>query len=138
MVVRAAVPRGGVDPRRARRHRDRRRRDRAHRGGRRPRHAEGVGGYLAHHRDDREVLRDRERRRRGAVTTDPYGSLDPSSGPPSPVPLIREAGTARVLTRGARKRCPRCGERAVWLTWFKAKPLCPTCGLRFEGEEGGF
>ena len=72
------------------------------------------------------------------MTNDPYGSLDPGSGPPSPVPLIREAGTARVLARGARKRCPRCGGRDVWITWFKAKPLCPTCGLRFEAEEGGF
>jgi uncharacterized protein (DUF983 family) len=72
------------------------------------------------------------------VTNDPYGSLDPNAGPPSPAPLISEAGTARVLVRGARKRCPRCAERDVWVTWFTAKPLCPTCGLRFETEEGGF
>jgi uncharacterized protein (DUF983 family) len=49
-----------------------------------------------------------------------------------------EAGSGRALLRGARKRCPRCGSRAIWLTWFKAKPLCPVCGLRFEAEEGGF
>jgi len=49
-----------------------------------------------------------------------------------------EAGSGRVLLRGARKRCPRCGARAIWLTWFKAKPLCPVCDLRFEAEEGGF
>ena len=49
-----------------------------------------------------------------------------------------EAGSGRVLLRGARKRCPRCGARDIWLTWFKAKPLCPVCDLRFEAEEGGF
>jgi len=69
--------------------------------------------------------------------SDPYGSLEPTPER-RPTPLIREAGTGRVLLRGARKRCPRCGEREVWITWFRAKPLCPVCGLRFESEEGGF
>jgi uncharacterized protein (DUF983 family) len=68
--------------------------------------------------------------------SDPYGSLDPTPG--RDAPLITEAGAARVFLRGLRKRCPRCGARDVWLTWFKAKPLCPVCGLRFESEEGGF
>jgi uncharacterized protein (DUF983 family) len=72
------------------------------------------------------------------VTSDPYASLDPGSGQPRPVPLIHEASTTRVLARGARKRCPRCGERDVWVSWFRAKPRCPTCDLRFESEEGGF
>jgi uncharacterized protein (DUF983 family) len=68
--------------------------------------------------------------------TDPYGSLDPA--PRRDAPLIQEVGATRVLLRGLRKRCPRCGARDIWLTWFKAKPLCPVCGLRFEAEEGGF
>jgi uncharacterized protein (DUF983 family) len=54
------------------------------------------------------------------------------------MPLIREAKATTVLLRGLRKRCPRCGARDVWLTWFTAKPLCPVCDLRFEAEEGGF
>jgi uncharacterized protein (DUF983 family) len=69
--------------------------------------------------------------------TDPYGSLEPTPRRDD-IPLIREAGATRVLVRGLRKRCPRCGSRDVWLTWFKAKPLCPVCSLRFESEEGGF
>lgn len=52
--------------------------------------------------------------------------------------MIEEAGAARVLARGARKRCPRCGSRDVWVTWFRAKPRCPVCDLRFESQEGGF
>jgi uncharacterized protein (DUF983 family) len=43
-----------------------------------------------------------------------------------------------VLIRGARKRCPRCGERRIWNGWFGLKPVCPGCSLRFEKEEGGF
>ena len=52
--------------------------------------------------------------------------------------MLVEAGSGRVLLRGARKRCPRCGARGIWLTWFKPKPLCPVCDLRFEAEDGGF
>ena len=52
--------------------------------------------------------------------------------------MIREAGTARVLARGARKRCPRCGERDIFVSWFHLKSRCPSCDLRFESEEGGY
>jgi uncharacterized protein (DUF983 family) len=43
-----------------------------------------------------------------------------------------------VFVRGLRKRCPRCGERRIWITWFRSKTRCPTCDLRFEQEEGGW
>jgi uncharacterized protein (DUF983 family) len=72
------------------------------------------------------------------VTDDPYGSLEPGTGDPGSTPLIAEASTWRVLLRGLRKRCPRCGERRIWVTWFRAKTRCPRCDLRFEAEEGGF
>jgi uncharacterized protein (DUF983 family) len=52
--------------------------------------------------------------------------------------LVREASGATVLTRGARKRCPRCGERRIWSGWFELRSVCPGCSLRFEKEEGGF
>jgi uncharacterized protein (DUF983 family) len=88
---------------------------------------------VAYHGDDREVLRDLDR----IAVTDPYGSLEPAPDG-RPKPLVREVGSARVLSRGLRKRCPRCGARDVWVTWFTAKPRCPVCDLRFESEEGGF
>jgi uncharacterized protein (DUF983 family) len=72
----------------------------------------------------------------GGRTIDPYGGLDPGSR--GDVPLLAEAGSATVFARGLRKRCPRCGERRIWQTWFRAKTLCPRCGLRFEQEEGGW
>ncbi len=71
------------------------------------------------------------------ATSDPYGSLDPRvSGSPDARPV--EAGVLRAIGRGARKRCPRCGDRRVLESWFRLKALCPRCSLRFEQEEGGF
>jgi uncharacterized protein (DUF983 family) len=43
---------------------------------------------------------------------------------------------ARALTRGLRKRCPRCGRGRLFRTWFSMVEQCPGCGLRFEREEG--
>jgi uncharacterized protein (DUF983 family) len=64
--------------------------------------------------------------------------LDPGAKRPGPAPLLVEARPARVFARGARKRCPRCGERDLWVTWFRCKSRCPVCDLRFEQEEGGY
>jgi uncharacterized protein (DUF983 family) len=44
----------------------------------------------------------------------------------------------RALVRGLRKRCPRCGERDTFLSWFQPRRTCPRCELRFAKEEGGF
>lgn len=43
-----------------------------------------------------------------------------------------------ALLRGLRKRCPRCGERNVFVTYFQMRGECPRCHLRFAKEEGGF
>ncbi len=40
--------------------------------------------------------------------------------------------------RGLRKRCPRCGARSIFLSWFHLAERCPRCDLRFEKEQGGF
>jgi uncharacterized protein (DUF983 family) len=49
-----------------------------------------------------------------------------------------EAHWVRLLGRGFTKRCPNCGGRGIYDTWFRMKDRCPTCGLRFEREEGFF
>src|SRR5215472_6132792 len=41
-----------------------------------------------------------------------------------------------MLGRGALCRCPRCGSRGVFESWFHLRERCPGCGLRFEREEG--
>jgi uncharacterized protein (DUF983 family) len=43
-----------------------------------------------------------------------------------------------ALFRGFRERCPRCGERDTFVSWFQPKRTCPRCELRFAKEEGGF
>jgi uncharacterized protein (DUF983 family) len=72
------------------------------------------------------------------VGASPYESLDPRRDAPDPVPLFPEVGTTAVLIRGLRKRCPRCGERNTFVSWFRLRRECPRCQLRFEREEGGF
>ena len=68
----------------------------------------------------------------------PYGMLDPESNERDEGPRFPEAGPIRVFVRGLRKRCPRCGDRWIFETFFRLKPRCPVCDLRFEREEGGF
>ncbi len=42
------------------------------------------------------------------------------------------------MLRGLTKRCPRCGNKGMFLTWATLREKCRRCGLRFEAQEGGF
>ena len=44
----------------------------------------------------------------------------------------------RILRRGLRLRCPRCGRSALYAGWFAMHPQCARCGLRYEREQGYF
>lgn len=44
----------------------------------------------------------------------------------------------KTLARGARLRCPACGERSVFRSPFRVRPHCPACGTVFQREEGFF
>jgi uncharacterized protein (DUF983 family) len=68
----------------------------------------------------------------------PYEGLEPAAGPGASGVRIAEVGAFRVLLRGLRKRCPRCGERRVFIGWFQPVIRCPRCDLTFAAEEGGF
>ena len=69
---------------------------------------------------------------------DPYASLDPATSDAVPSPTFPEVSATRALLRGARGRCPRCGERDTFVSWFHTRAACPRCELRFANEEGGF
>lgn len=43
-----------------------------------------------------------------------------------------------MLARSMLLRCPRCGARRVFETWFRMVERCPSCGLRFERESDFF
>lgn len=70
--------------------------------------------------------------------SNPYGSLEPGTPDPIARALIPEVSSIRAIARGFRKRCPRCGERDTFVTWFQTRAACPRCDLRFAKEEGGF
>jgi len=42
----------------------------------------------------------------------------------------------RMLWRGLRRKCPRCGGGKLFHHWFTMVPDCPNCELHFEREPG--
>jgi len=72
------------------------------------------------------------------MASDPYASLEPDRPDPARAPLFPEVSATGALLRGFRKRCPRCGERDTFVSWFQPRKACPRCDLRFAREEGGF
>jgi uncharacterized protein (DUF983 family) len=47
-------------------------------------------------------------------------------------------GVARLVARAARLRCPYCGGRGVFASFFRLHERCPSCGLRLERGEGDY
>lgn len=52
--------------------------------------------------------------------------------------MTERATVGTRLWRGARRRCAVCGGGDLFDGWFAMKPTCPTCGIRFQREEGFF
>lgn len=48
-----------------------------------------------------------------------------------PIPRLRT-----VLARGARKRCPRCGQGPLYVGWVKMHDRCSVCGLKYLQDQG--
>ena len=42
----------------------------------------------------------------------------------------------RILWRGVRRKCPRCGEGAQFRKWFTLFDRCSSCDLEFEPRPG--
>lgn len=49
---------------------------------------------------------------------------------------FRSVTARRMILRGLVRRCPFCGHRPIFDSWFKLKESCPHCGHRFNQEEG--
>lgn len=41
-----------------------------------------------------------------------------------------------AIRRGLRRRCPRCGGKGIFDSYFKLKERCPHCEYPFERESG--
>jgi len=46
----------------------------------------------------------------------------------------------KIVQRGFTHRCPNCGARALFKpgALFELNPACPSCGCRFDADEGAF
>lgn len=58
--------------------------------------------------------------------------------PRTPQPASVRPTLARMLWRGLRKKCAVCGGGRLFSRWLTMKDHCPTCGFKFEREEGFF
>jgi uncharacterized protein (DUF983 family) len=57
--------------------------------------------------------------------------------PAEPLPF-EPVSVVRILGRGLRLRCPRCGRTGLFRRWFAMHERCAACGLRYEREPGYF
>jgi uncharacterized protein (DUF983 family) len=44
----------------------------------------------------------------------------------------------RLLGRALRLRCPQCGSKGFFLSWFKLNERCPVCGIASDRVAGHF
>jgi uncharacterized protein (DUF983 family) len=44
----------------------------------------------------------------------------------------------RSLARALLLRCPNCGERGIFESWFRQRDGCPRCGIPFNRGEQGY
>ena len=56
----------------------------------------------------------------------------PPAAPRADIALPASFGAA--LWRGARCRCPRCGEAPLFRKWLKPHDRCPACALDISGQ----
>lgn len=59
-----------------------------------------------------------------------------TNGAPSEKVTFRRA--LLLCGRALRRRCPACGEGAMWDGWLRLKPACPVCGLKLDRGESDF
>lgn len=55
----------------------------------------------------------------------------------APAELVR-ATPSQLIGRALLLRCPHCGGRGLFASFFALKPHCPSCGLRIERGESDY
>lgn len=53
-------------------------------------------------------------------------------------PSVQRTPVSRLLGRALLLRCPHCGGRGIFASFFALKPNCPSCGLRIERGESDY
>jgi uncharacterized protein (DUF983 family) len=41
-----------------------------------------------------------------------------------------------LFSRGVRRKCPQCGQGALFSHWYKLRSHCPVCGLKYLENQG--
>jgi uncharacterized protein (DUF983 family) len=81
------------------------------------------------------------------MASNPRELQDRDRRPQDPVITARELDNQsmelsrlfKLLGRALRLRCPNCGNRGIFQTWFTLRPECPHCGMRLDrGEDDYF
>lgn len=52
--------------------------------------------------------------------------------------VLQQATVVQLLWRALQLRCPHCGGRGIFASFFQLKRHCPKCGLRLERGEGDY
>lgn len=52
--------------------------------------------------------------------------------------MAARPGLGTMVGRAMLLRCPLCGGRGVFRSWFAMRERCPRCGLKFGQREGAF
>src|SRR5262249_43864807 len=47
-------------------------------------------------------------------------------------------GPLTLFARALQRRCPNCGARGLFASWFRMRPNCPVCGIATERGEDGY
>src|SRR5262249_58226247 len=59
-----------------------------------------------------------------------------SRSQPNEMPVNRRGIIGRAVLRGLRKRCPHCGQGALFSGWSRHLDRCSVCGLVYERNPG--
>jgi uncharacterized protein (DUF983 family) len=51
---------------------------------------------------------------------------------------LPRASITQLMTRAMRLRCPHCGGKRIFASFFQLKSNCPSCGLRLERGEADY
>lgn len=49
--------------------------------------------------------------------------------------LMEERSKGSAMWRGARGKCPECGEGSLFAKYLKVRETCPSCGLHLGGHQ---
>jgi uncharacterized protein (DUF983 family) len=65
-------------------------------------------------------------------------AVSPGATAPAPTGRAERASPSRLVGRALLLRCPHCGGRGLFASFFTLKRHCPSCGLRIERGESDY